>query len=350
MRKILFALAMLWTGSALAAPDTPALVVTACGTPPEAFFVGRPAPLTVDTNGNNCTNGTFTGTVTANSTAKATAAAPSYGEGTDQPFSQTLTGSLRTTGVGGSFPITAASGAVAPGAVASGAYAAGSIGSGAIASGAVASGAYASGAYASGSIGSGAIASGAVASGAYVAGSMADGALVTLGAKADAKSTATDTTAITIMQVLKEISAMVQAPASTPVTNVGTFAVQAQPAPVISGGLTLYNVEPAAGDNHVNIKNGAGQVYHIAAYSKHTAAQYMRLYNAATGFNGCGSATNLVWSGIIPGASTGAGFVEDIPMGLAFSTGISICVTGAYGQADTTNATASVMEVNVGYK
>lgn len=55
----------------------------------------------------------------------------------------------------------------------------------------------------------------------------ADGANTTLGAKADAKSTATDTTAITVMQVLKQISASVQAPPSQAVTNAGTFAVQA---------------------------------------------------------------------------------------------------------------------------
>jgi hypothetical protein len=56
--------------------------------------------------------------------------------------------------------------------------------------------------------------------------SIADGSSVTLGAKADAKSTATDTTAITIMQVLKEISFMEQNPASRAVTNTGTFATQ----------------------------------------------------------------------------------------------------------------------------
>ena len=55
----------------------------------------------------------------------------------------------------------------------------------------------------------------------------ADGANVTLGAKADAKSTATDTTAITIMQVLKQISASVQAPPSQAVT--GTFYQATQP-------------------------------------------------------------------------------------------------------------------------
>jgi hypothetical protein len=67
-----------------------------------------------------------------------------------------------------------------------------------------------SGAIASGAVASGAIASGAVASGAVASGSVVDGAMVTLGAKADAKSTATDTTAITAMQVLKQVSASAQ--------------------------------------------------------------------------------------------------------------------------------------------
>jgi hypothetical protein len=89
-----------------------------------------------------------------------------------------------------------------------------------------ASGSIASGALASGSIASGAVASGAVSSGAFASGSVSDGAVVTLGAKTDAKSTSTDATSITIMQVLKEISAMVQAPATTPASQSGTWTVQ----------------------------------------------------------------------------------------------------------------------------
>ena len=76
-------------------------------------------------------------------------------------------------------------------------------------------------------VASGGVASGAVASGALAAGAIADGADVTLGAKSDAKSAATDGTAVTVMQVLKQISASVQAPPSQAVTNAGTFAVQA---------------------------------------------------------------------------------------------------------------------------
>lgn len=55
---------------------------------------------------------------------------------------------------------------------------------------------------------------------------IADGADVAQGTTTDAKSTATDATSVTLMQVFKEISFMEQTPASRAVTNVGTFAVQ----------------------------------------------------------------------------------------------------------------------------
>lgn len=57
---------------------------------------------------------------------------------------------------------------------------------------------------------------------------VADGANVTLGSKADAKSTATDTTAVTAMQVLKQISASVQAPPTQAVTFTGSTDVATQ--------------------------------------------------------------------------------------------------------------------------
>lgn len=62
----------------------------------------------------------------------------------------------------------------------------------------------------------------------------ADGANSTLGSKGDAKSTATDTTAISAMSVLKQISASVQAPPSQAVTNAGTFATQVDGAALTS--------------------------------------------------------------------------------------------------------------------
>lgn len=66
-----------------------------------------------------------------------------------------------------------------------------------------------------------------------------DPAVTVLGAKTDAKSTATDTTSISAMAVWKQISASVQAPPSQAVTNAGTFAVQATvQAGAVVGGIT----------------------------------------------------------------------------------------------------------------
>lgn len=95
-----------------------------------------------------------------------------------------------------------------------------SIASGKVASGAFASGSIASGAYASGSIGAGAVAAGAYVSGSVLSGAYADGSIVALGALADAKNAATDTTPITAMSVWKQISASIQAAASSLATLV----------------------------------------------------------------------------------------------------------------------------------
>lgn len=122
------------------------------------------------------------------------------------------------------------------------------------------------------------------------------------------------------------------------------------PVPATSGGLTVSTFEPAASDNHTNLKNGAGQVYSITAFNNSATVNYLRLYNAASGFNGCNSATNLVAVYHIPGNTSDAGFILYDGMGIPFSTGISYCVVSAYGQATTTNATASAMDINIGYK
>lgn len=141
--------------------------------------------------------------------------------------------------------------------------------------------------------------------------------------------------------------------AAVPVTSAGAEispATAALQGAQTSGGLSVYFVQPTASDNHVNIKNGAGQVYKISVTNNSATVNYLRLYNAASGFNGCNSATNLVYQMAIPASTSGAGYSDSWEFGMAFSTGISICVTSGYPTNDTTNATASAMSVNVGYK
>lgn len=143
------------------------------------------------------------------------------------PFGVNADAASATGSISAKLRFIAATGIPVTGTVTVGSHAV-TVGSGGVASGAVASGAVASGAFASGS----------VAAGAFASGSIADGAQVTLGAKADAKSPATDTTAITLMQVSKQISASVQALAT------GTPAALGQTTMSASSPVTLASNQP----------------------------------------------------------------------------------------------------------
>jgi|SRR5579859_1690331 len=257
-----------------------------------------------------------------------------------------------------------ASGAVASGAIASGAFASGAVGSGAFASGAIgsgaiASGAVASGAFASGAIASGAIASGAVASGAFTSGSISDGASVTLGTKADAKSTATDTTAITLMQVQKEISFQAQAiaaSAATIATNTGAAVPagtncigQTAAGPSGCAGWSMKWFVAANSDNATNLKNAAGIVHAVEVYGIDASPAYLKFYNKASSPT-CASDT-IVKQIMIPAASTaanGAGANVAV-LDVAFSTGISYCVVKGIGATDDTSVDAASYVVNIDY-
>jgi hypothetical protein len=201
----------------------------------------------------------------------------------------------------------------------------------------------------------------------------ADGANTVLGSKADAKSTATDTTSITIMQVLKEISAMVQAPPSQAVTNAGTFATQAtlgagsnivgkfgidqttpgttnavQAIAGTTGGATPSFLAAAATTNATNVKASAGTVYHISVSNVNATVYYLRMYNLATAPT-CSSATGFVETIPIPAATTGGGREIDVTVGQAYGTGIGFCITGGASSTDNTSAATGVF-VTVTYK
>lgn len=188
---------------------------------------------------------------------------------------------------------------------------------------------------ASGAFASGALASGAIASGAAVSGAFADGAVVTLGAKADAKSTATDTTAITIMQVLKQISASVQVPPS-----------QSPAASAASGdAVSPCNVLATASTNATSCKGSAGNLYGYSLTNTTTTVYYLRLYNASAAPT-CSSATGFVRSIPIPPAAAAGGvggIVDNGTFGVQFSTGIGYCLTGGSSSTDNTNAAAGVL-------
>lgn len=116
--------------------------------------------------------------------------------------------------------------------------------------------------------------------------------------------------------------------------------------PVTSGGLSISTLTLANSTNATNVKGSAGQLYSISGFNMSSATPvWISLYNNA-GTPTCG--TSIVYQVLIPGSTTGAGFVFAIPPGIAFGTGIAFCATT--GIAGTGAVAASTYVVNFGYK
>lgn len=123
-----------------------------------------------------------------------------------------------------------------------------------------------------------------------------------------------------------------------------TNAVQAIPG--TTGGLTTFYLTAAASTNATNVKASAGQLYRAELSNNSATLAYVSFYNTS-GTPTCG--TSIVYQMMIPANSTsGAGWVSAGSMGLAFSSGIGICVTT--GIAGTGNVAASAYTISLGYK
>lgn len=125
----------------------------------------------------------------------------------------------------------------------------------------------------------------------------------------------------------------------------GTNTVQETPG--TSGGLSTLHLVAAASTNATSIKAGAGQVYHITAFNVSTSPRYLKFHNTA-GTPTAGS--GVVRTVLIPGNSSGAGVVMDVPGGLAFSTGIAFTIVTGIADSDTGAPGSSEVVVDVGYK
>jgi hypothetical protein len=90
-----------------------------------------------------------------------------------------------------------------------------------------------------------------------------------LGTRTDAKSTATDATSVTMMQVFKQISASLQSPPSQAVTNAGTFAVQVSSSALPT--LAATSTKQSDGTQKTQIVDGSGNV--IASTSNNLNVQ-----------------------------------------------------------------------------
>jgi hypothetical protein len=196
----------------------------------------------------------------------------------------------------------------------------------------------------------------------------ADGANTTLGSKADAKNSATDTTAITIMSVLKQISFSIQAAAASlagtltvaahAVTQSGTWNVTVNAAiaagsniigkfgidqttpgitngvtfvPAASGGYSEARVMSAASTNATSTKTSAGQLYGWYFYNNTASVKFVKFYNKASSPT-VGTDTPARTLGIPQNSGSNIEYAGGIPMG----TGIAYAITGGIADSDTT--------------
>jgi hypothetical protein len=187
-------------------------------------------------------------------------------------------------------------------------------------------------------------------------GDFADGALATIGAKADAKNSATDTTSVSAMSVWKQISASVQAIATSlvgtltvathAVTQSGIWTMQPgntanttpwlfTPVPATSGGPSTSRIKSGASTNATSVKGSAGQVYGWYLYNNTSSAKFVKLYNKASSPT-VGTDTPLF---TIPLPANGGANVE-FSLGIPFGTGIAYAITGAIADSDTTSTAA----------
>jgi hypothetical protein len=114
-----------------------------------------------------------------------------------------------------------------------------------------------------------------------------------------------------------------------------------------TGGLSMSSLVSAASTNATVVKASAGHVYSIQASNKSATLAYLKLYNKATSPT---VGTDVpVKRLIIPANTTGAGFILDQPMGLAFSAGIAFAITALPTTADTTAVTADDFTVDIDY-
>lgn len=126
-----------------------------------------------------------------------------------------------------------------------------------------------------------------------------------------------------------------------------SHAVLTTPTPsATAGGTTLFTLTLAASTNATNVKASAGQLYSISGFNMSSATPiWISLYNNS-GTPTCG--TSIIQQFMIPGNTTGAGFVHDFAMPKGFSSGIAFCATT--GIAGTGSAAASTYVLNIDYK
>jgi hypothetical protein len=114
-----------------------------------------------------------------------------------------------------------------------------------------------------------------------------------------------------------------------------------------TGGATLHKTISAASTNATSVKASAGKVVGVQAFNVNAEERFLKFYNKASAPT-VGTDTP-VKTLMIPGQTTGAGFVVGVPHGWAFATGIAFALTTGVADSDTGAVAANEIVVNLDY-
>ena len=118
------------------------------------------------------------------------------------------------------------------------------------------------------------------------------------------------------------------------------------PTPTTVGGLSMTRVLSAANTNATLVKSSASNLYGIWVSNTSTSTRWLKLYNM-TAAPTVGSSVPVMTIAIP------SGFCGDLNVGthgISFTAGISLAITGAYTDADTTAVVAGDVCLNILYK
>lgn len=156
-----------------------------------------------------------------------------------------------------------------------------------------------------------------------------------IGTTADSPCTApTTSTACTDTAILKLIANLANSSIPAGTNTIGGTT----PVAAATGGATGGTILSAASNNSTSIKASAGTLYSVSWLQTTTTLMDIRFYDTASAPT-CSSATSMKLNFVAQSNATSPGATISLgPAGIAFTSGIGVCITGANANNDNSNA------------
>lgn len=140
---------------------------------------------------------------------------------------------------------------------------------------------------------------------------------------------------------------------ATEITSLATIATNSGLASTLAtattGGDTSFHVIAANSNNATSISSGAHTIYEVQVTNYGTNLGDLRIYDVS-GAPTCSSATGVIRNWPTQSNATSPGFTYSFPLGIAITTGLSFCFTGAVADNDNTSFAGTNAAINIGYK